>query len=239
MRNRSDGAYVRTVEALRLTDQDQVLDVGCGTGLFALSLAGQARHVTGLDLTPEMLAQARALQAELNIGNVSWQQGDALPLPFDDGRFSVVVSKATFHHFVNPSLVFGQMARVAAPGARLCVTDMTFEPAKGVVFDRVEKLRDPSHVRVLTAGELRELGRTTGLREVSFWQTVTTLPLEAVLATSFPEPGNLERVRDFYRNDVASGENRLGLNARDQDGQMILDYPMTTVVWEKDGGRSG
>jgi SAM-dependent methyltransferase len=233
VRSRSDSSYIRLVEALKLTNEDTVLEVGCGTGIFALSLAGHAAHVTGLDLTPEMLAQARALQAELNIANVSWQQGDALPLPFAAGTFSIVVSKATFHHFIDPAAVLSQMARVAAPGARLSVSDMTFEPAQGVTFDRIEKLRDPSHVRVLAAEELRGLGSAAGLSEVGFWQTSTPLPFEAVLATSFPEPGNLERVREFYRADAASGEDRLGLKAHEENGQVVVSYPMTTVVWEK------
>jgi ubiquinone/menaquinone biosynthesis C-methylase UbiE len=233
VRSRSDTSYIRLVEALRLSDNDHVLEVGCGTGIFALSLAGHAAHVTGIDLTPEMLAQARALQAELNVANVTWKQGDALPLPFASGTFSVVVTKATFHHFVDPAAVLAQMARVSAPGARLAVSDMTFEPLQGVTFDRIEKLRDPSHVRVLSASALRELGRAAGLREIAFWQTSTALPFETVLATSFPEPGNLERVRQFYREDAASGEDRLGLNARQENGEVFVAYPMSTVVWEK------
>jgi len=100
--------------------------------------------------------------------------------------------------------------------------------------ERIEKLRDPSHVRVLSASELRELGRAAGLREIAFWQTSTALPFEAVLATSFPEPGNLERVRQFYRKDAISGEDRLGLQAREENGEVLVAYPMSTVVWEKD-----
>jgi hypothetical protein len=73
--------------------------------------------------------------------------------------------------------------------------------------DVVEKIRDPSHLRVV--------------------------PLEAVLATSFPEPGDLARVRAHHREDVASGQDRLGMSLREENGDILVSYPMTTVVWEK------
>jgi ubiquinone/menaquinone biosynthesis C-methylase UbiE len=180
VRSRADSGFIRTIDALRLTGTDRVLDIGCGTGLFALSLAGRAAQVTGFDLTPEMLDQARALQAELNISNTDWQQGDILALPFADESFSIVVTKATLHHLVEPAAVVAQMVRVCTPGGRISVSDMTPDPAKAAAFDAAEKLRDPSHLRVLSAERLRELGRQAGLTESAFWQTSTVVPLEAV-----------------------------------------------------------
>jgi ubiquinone/menaquinone biosynthesis C-methylase UbiE len=232
-RSRSDSSFIRLIEALRLSSTDRVLDVGCGTGLFSLSLAGRAAQVTGIDLTPQMLEQARALQAELNIGNIQWQQADILPLPFADGSFSTVVTKATFHHLIDPAAVLAQMIRVCAPGGRISVTDMTPDPARSEAFDAVEKLRDPSHVRVLSAEQLRSMGQQAALQESAFWQTPSVVPLEAVLATSFPEPGAMARVRELYREDLASGEDRLGMSLREENGEILVTYPMTTVVWER------
>jgi ubiquinone/menaquinone biosynthesis C-methylase UbiE len=232
-RSRSDPSFIRLAEALRLTDADRALDVGCGTGIFSLSLAGRAEQVTGIDLTPEMLDQARALQAELNINNIDWRQGDILPLPFANESFSIVVTKATFHHLVDPAAVLAQMKRVCKPGGRISVTDMTPDPTKAAAFDAVEKLRDPSHLHVLSAQQLRDLGQEAGLRELAFWQVSSVVPLEAVLATSFPEPGDLARVRAHYREDVASGQDRLGMSLREENGDILVSYPMTTVVWEK------
>jgi ubiquinone/menaquinone biosynthesis C-methylase UbiE len=233
VRSRADGSFVRLIETLRITSTDHVLDVGCGTGLFSLSLAERAAMVTGIDLTPEMLDQARALQQELQIANIRWQQGDALPLPFADGAFSIVVTKATFHHLVDPTAVLAQMVRVCAPGGRISVTDLTPDPTRIAAFDNIEKLRDPSHVHVLSTERLRDLGREAGLNELAFWQTATVLPAEAVLATSFPEAGDLERVRALYREDAASGEDRFGLSPHEENGQLLLTYPMTTVVWQR------
>ena len=233
VRSRTDSSFAHLMEVLQPTTDLQLLDVGCGTGLFALSLAAGVGQVTGIDLTPEMLDQARALQAELGISNIRWQQGDVLPLPFDDEAFSIVVTKATFHHMTDPAAVLAQMRRVCAPGGRIAVSDLTPDAAKVAALDWIERLRDPSHVHVLTTQELRSLGRATGLIERAYWQTPAVLPLEAVLATSFPDAGNLERVREYYREDTASGEDRYGLSTREENGQIIVTYPMTTVVWDR------
>lgn len=232
-RSRTDDSFIRLIEALRPTSADRVLDVGCGPGLFSLSLAERTGEVTGIDLTPQMLDQARALQRELNINNIRWQQGDVLPLPFADETFSIVVTKATFHHFADPAAVFAQMVRVCTHGGRISVTDLTPDPAKIEAFDEIEKLRDPSHVHTLASEHLRNLGRVAGLNELTSWQASAVLPLEAVLATSFPLPGDLDRLRSLYREDADSGADRFGMSAREEHGQIMLAYPMTTVVWQR------
>jgi ubiquinone/menaquinone biosynthesis C-methylase UbiE len=217
--------------ALKPAASDHLLDVGCGTGRISLSLAPFVGHVTGIDLTPQMLNQAKALQAQLGITNVSWQQGDILPLPFADGSFSIVLTQATFHHFADPAAVLSEMIRVAAPAGRIAVIDMTFDPAKAEAFDRWEKLRDPSHLHVLSPEKLKDLGRAAGLKELFSWSYPTAMPIEAVLATSFPAPGDMEQVRTLVREDAASGEDRLGIGLHEEAGQIIATYPMTMQVW--------
>jgi ubiquinone/menaquinone biosynthesis C-methylase UbiE len=223
----------RLLDALRPAAADALLDVGCGGGRLTLSLAQAVGHATGIDLTPAMIEQARALQAELNISNVHWQQGDILPLPFADASFTIAVTQATFHHLVNPGAVLAEMTRVVAPGGRIAVIDMTFEPVKAAVFDPIEKRRDPSHLRVLSTQALRDLGHEAGLEEISHWHYRAAVPAEAVLATSFPAPGDLDRVRDSYREDAHSGADRLGLQLRIENGAIIASYPMTMLVWRR------
>jgi SAM-dependent methyltransferase len=75
---------------------DEALDVACGPGLVACSLAERVRHVTGIDLTPEMIEQARKLQHEKGLTNLEWKIGDVLPLPFPQERFSLVVTRYSF-----------------------------------------------------------------------------------------------------------------------------------------------
>ena len=114
---------IKDEQALRLIveftgtgPEDTVLDVACGGGIVVCAFARAVRHATGIDLTPAMIERARALAAEQGLTNVSWKQGDVLPLPYADGSFSLVMSRFAFHHFLDPKAVLAEMKRVCAPG---------------------------------------------------------------------------------------------------------------------------
>src|SRR5205807_6120587 len=100
---------------------DTVLDVACGPGLLVCVFARVAKHVTGIDITPAMLDRARQLQQERGVTNLTWQQGDVLPLPYPDGSFTLITSRFAFHHFLDPKAVIAEMARVCAPGGTVLV----------------------------------------------------------------------------------------------------------------------
>jgi len=78
------------LELARPKPSDLALDVATGTGNTAFALAPYVRRVVGLDLTTEMLDQARRLTAERDIKNVDWVLGDAARLPFQDERIGFV-----------------------------------------------------------------------------------------------------------------------------------------------------
>jgi ubiquinone/menaquinone biosynthesis C-methylase UbiE len=222
------------LDAIRPSATDRALDVACGAGRFTLMLARLAHHVTGIDLTAAMLDQARTLQTQEGITNVDWRLGDILPLPFPDAQFSLVVSQAAFHHLADPGAVLAEMARVCSRGGRIAVNDLSPAPGKSKAFNEVEKLRDPSHVRAFPPEELRALGRRFGLEEMAVSSYyVSRIPLEAVLATSFPMAGDLEKIRNLYRADARTGLDSLCLKAEFSDDQITIQYPMTLIVWQR------
>jgi len=104
--------------------EEIVLDVACGPGLMACAFAKVARHVTGIDLTPAMIEQAKVLQASDGLANLTWQIGDVNPLPFPDTVFSLVFTRYSFHHFLDPKAVLAEMDRVCSPGGRVVVVDV-------------------------------------------------------------------------------------------------------------------
>jgi ubiquinone/menaquinone biosynthesis C-methylase UbiE len=104
--------------------EDTVLDVACGPGLVACTLAEVAQHVTGIDLTPAMIEQAQARQKAKGLMNLTWLVGDAVPLPFPETAFSVVVTRYSFHHFLDPKAVLAEMVRVCSPAGRVAVIDV-------------------------------------------------------------------------------------------------------------------
>src|SRR5262245_4795218 len=207
---------------------ETVLDVACGPGLLACEFAKVARHVTGIDLTPAMIERARILQQSNGLTNLTWQTGDVLPLPFSDAAFSLVFTRYSFHHFLDPKAVLAEMARVCSPRGRVVVVDVfTSTPEQSDAFNRMEKLRDPSHVRALSLVELRTLFREIGASNICAEFYKHSFELEQVLQGSFPHPGDADRVRQMFVEDL--GVNRLGLGACPRDGQIHFAYPIVIL----------
>ena len=183
---------------------DLVLDVACGPGLVACEFAPFALHVTGLDLTPRMIEQAMERQRGRGLTNLSWQVGDVLPLPFPDASFSIVLTRYSFHHFLDPRAVLDEMLRVCRPGGKVMVIDVVQPPEKAAAYDRLEKLRDPSHVHALTIPEMAELISASGLAGVKTARYKVEGELEQQLKASFPNPGDDEIIRGLFRADLGS-----------------------------------
>lgn len=103
---------------------DAVLDVACGTGFVTRSvapIAGPTGRVAGLDLNAGMIATARALPTPPG-APIDWHEGSALELPFADGEFRVVICQQGVQFFPDPARALAEMARVAAPDARIVVS---------------------------------------------------------------------------------------------------------------------
>lgn len=143
----SSEVLAEKVEFVRPQPTELVLDVACGPGVFALALAPQVRFAQGVDLTLEMLLQARAFQRERQVANAAFACGDGEQLPFPGSTFNLVTCQCSIHHMPKPESVLQEMIRVAKPDGRLLVID-TLAPESDPKFElhnRIEKVRDPSH----------------------------------------------------------------------------------------------
>ena len=223
------------VELGDITPTDAVLDAGCGPGLLAAHLAPRTRHVTATDVTPAMLAAGRARVAAAGLGNVTFQEADMLALPFPDGAFDRVCTRFTFHHVPEVPQAFAELLRVTRPGGRIVVMDAAPAALKRDAYDRTETIRDPSHVRALTAEELLSLGEAQGLGAARARRFGLSVDLEKQLAASFPEPGGAERLRAMFAADV--GHDHLGFGVRVEGGGLTITYPILTLAWTPDANR--
>jgi ubiquinone/menaquinone biosynthesis C-methylase UbiE len=149
-----------------------VLDVACGTGIVARTVAeaqrGQGR-VVGLDLNQAMLDVARRVRPELE-----WRQGDAARLPFPDGSFDVALCQMALMFFPDRLQVLREMARVVAPGGTVAfsVPDrLEAQPAYAPFVAMAARHAGPEAVGLLGTyfacgdlDELRGLVEAAGLR---------------------------------------------------------------------------
>jgi ubiquinone/menaquinone biosynthesis C-methylase UbiE len=221
------------VEAARPGASDTVLDVACGGGIVVCAFAPHVRQATGIDVTPAMLGRARALAAEKGVSNVSWRRGDVSALPYEDGSFTILVTRFAFHHFLEPLAVLREMVRVCAPEGRIVVVDTcaSEDPAKAAEFNRLEKLRDPSHARNLTLTELKGLFRAVDLPEPQVTSYELRSEVRSLLARSFPNPGDDLKIIEMFRASAA--DDRLGIPVR-LDGEKIqYAYPVTILAAQR------
>lgn len=110
-------ALLSAVE-VRIAPTDEVVEIGCGIGRLTRVLSARARTVRALDVSPRMLAHARARGAEL--GNVEWLLGDGSSLQgVADESADVCISHVVFQHLPDPQLTLGyvrEIGRVLRPG---------------------------------------------------------------------------------------------------------------------------
>jgi ubiquinone/menaquinone biosynthesis C-methylase UbiE len=132
---------------LALNAQDDLLDLGCGTGAAVRDAAPVVRRAVGFDVSPGMLAQARDRAAAAGLGNVEFRQGDVSgPLPFLDGEFTAVVCTTAFHHFPKPVETVAEISRVLGPTGRVVIADANGRHPAVLALDLVLRATQPSHV---------------------------------------------------------------------------------------------
>jgi ubiquinone/menaquinone biosynthesis C-methylase UbiE len=225
-----DDALRMIVEAARPGPDDRLLDVACGPGLVVCALAPHVQAATGIDVTPAMLERARKLAADKGLANVAWRQGDVYALPYADASFTIVTTRFSVHHFLDPASVLREMARVCAPGGRVIVVDdyASEDPAKAAAFNRLEKLRDPSHSRCLTLTELEGLFGAAGLPEpdATFYELRGDVP--SLLARSFPNPGDDVKIIEMFKASAA--DDRLGVPVRLDQDEIYYAYPVAILA---------
>ena len=225
----------------------RVLDVCTGTGQLARSLAAATTDldpssaVTGLDVTPGMLAVAKeqeAVAAAAVAGTaatppppIQWVLGDASSLPFSDNSFDLVTCRLAVHHFVvgDAPGYLAEMARVCSPGGRVAIVDIVAAEdrpgdAARRLRDELETLRDPTHVKVHSRSEIAELLRNAGLKVHCSAENGTGTMGKAV----YPVPLSCEAWFDITATDPATrAVVRSHLNAEIAEAAMAVSNQST------------
>lgn len=174
-----DATARETMARLDLRPTDQVLDVGCGTGilLHKIAVAYPKARLVGVDLTREMLAIARHRLSS----RVALCAGSAEQLPFRAGRFDLVVSCNMFHYIRYPIGALQEIDRVLRPGGQILITDWCNDFITCRICDSYLRLFNAAHFKTYKTTECLALLKQTGYAEASierykinwFWELMT------------------------------------------------------------------
>jgi ubiquinone/menaquinone biosynthesis C-methylase UbiE len=219
------------IELSKVSGEDNVLDVACGPGMVACEFAKVARQVRGIDITEKMIEQAKKRQQEMKLSNVSWDIGTVLPLPYDSASFSTVVTRYSFHHFLDPKAVLNEMVRVCKKDGIVLIADAALPADKVNAYNHMEKLRDPSHTQALSYDAWEQLMKDSGLRNLQRGCYKVEMELEKQLKASFPNPGDDEKIRKIFKDDI--GVNSLGMDAHWSGSEIHFSYPISIYAGNK------
>lgn len=211
---------------------EQVLDVAAGAAHLGRALAPHVRHVSAMDLTPEMLAQGQRLALADGLTNIAFAIGDAAALPWIDDQFDLVVCRLTVHQVADPGAVVSEMVRAARPTGRIAITDMVADPDPVLAAEtnRLERLRDPSHGRTHTLDELRSLLEVAGATVTSATTRDNPLDLEDWMQRTATRDADRDHIRARLTTELDGGA-RTGLRPhRDLDGTTGFTHTWATLT---------
>ena len=118
----------------------RVADLGCGTGTLSVLLAEQGYAVSGVDLSPEMVARARAKAAAAPGTDAGFAVGDAADPPLPDGSFDVVLSRHVLWALPDPAAGLARWVDLLAPGGRLVLVEGRWSTGAGLTADETAAL---------------------------------------------------------------------------------------------------
>src|SRR5579864_3695523 len=186
----SHRAIIKRVRAWLGDRQPRILDVGCGTGVFAARIRQSLPNaqVWGVDLVSGMLSKG-AERWRRHSGHIIPVQGDSERLPFATSAFDVVTCANSFHHYPHQDRAIAEMHRVLRPGGRLMLIDGYRDAPWGWFIYDVCVAGVEGDVHHASARRFRELFTQAGLQAVA--QTVHRGPApfllnEAVAAEPAP-----------------------------------------------------
>jgi ubiquinone/menaquinone biosynthesis C-methylase UbiE len=182
--SRQAGAYSKGIFADRthlseiirrscVTRNNRVLDIAAGSGFLAIEFAKLAEKVIGADITRNMLLQAREKQKDSGLENIGFILSDVESLPFAIESFNIVSCRFAFHHFPDPMKALREMKRVCKNQGKIVLVDgvSSENSQKSLFHNRIERLRDPSHVRIYKLSEIEQMfnGIDAAIKEISHW----------------------------------------------------------------------
>jgi ubiquinone/menaquinone biosynthesis C-methylase UbiE len=223
----------RLLSAVNPAPDARVLEVATGPGHVAMAFAKVCSEVIGLDLTQAQLAQAEKIRARRKLDNVRFESGDAERTRFADEEFDVVVCRFAFHHFEHPERVLAEMSRVCRPGGAVVVEDLIASEfsRRAAYLNRIERLRDPSHMRSLPLSELITMFARHGLEIENVYFGCLTPEVEIWMVNAHTSTTRARRVRQLLLRDER--EDLSGAHPYRENGRLYFIQRTAAIIARK------
>lgn len=219
---------------ITLPASGRALDVATGGGHTALYFARLGWEVTASDITPAMLENTRQLIEESGF-TVTTSLHPAESLPYEDGSFDLVSCRVAAHHFSDVPAFVREVARVLKPGGYFLLIDGSVpdgDPEAEEWIHQIEKLRDPSHGRLISPAKWRGFCEEQKLEVLVCETTPFKQPdLEWYFKTAATSAENQAAVRSLIEKapDSARRVFRLG----EEDGKVVWWWPRIGLLARK------
>lgn len=222
-----------TVRQIELVSTDFVLDVASGTCACGRSIAPFVRMVTCLDTTPAMLEVGKKEAQKDSLDNMIFVKGYAEELPFLNDNFDVVICRLAFHHFTNIEFPISEMVRVLKPGGKLVIIDMeaTTEDLR-FIQDKIETMRDPSHVKNLSESEILNLFTENNLTVIKSDKTKIPVLLDAWLELTGTSTTTRNNIMEFMKVEMSGGD-KTGFSPYMDENKIFFEQRWIMVIGVK------
>ncbi len=226
----ADAVLGRLAKAVAAAPVGRILDLACGPGIVAEAVAPLAAELVGVDATPEMIRLAGERLAKAGLANARFQVALAESLPFGAAEFDTVLTRATFHHFPDLPAVLAEVRRVLRPQGRLVVADVlsSDDPGEAGLHNALERLRDPTHVRMLSRKEMRSALCSAGFDPLSqeVWDQERSF---AEWARIVADPSRTDPLHEVMRALARAGQHA-GMGLREVAGEVRFTHTWLLVV---------
>ncbi len=213
-----------------VTNNHRVLDIATGAGFLALEFAKTAEMVVGSDITPNMLFHACEKQRDSGRENTRFILSDVESLPFGNETFDIVSCRFAFHHFPEPDKALLEMERVCKTNGRIVLVDgvSSEERDKSLFHNRIEKLRDPSHVRIYTLSEMIRMFNASGavIADINHWDIQQDFEEWARRAGT--DEAKIKVIENMMRQSLK--DDSTGLHVKIEDGRLGFTYDTVILV---------
>ncbi len=208
----------------------RVLDIATGAGFMALEFAKVADEVIGCDLTRNMLMKASEKQRNSGPDNTGFLLSDVESLPFPDASFDIVSCRFAFHHFPDPEKALHEMKRVSKN--RIVIVDgvSSEDLDRSMFHNRIEKIRDPSHVRIYSLSEIRAMLDDIGATVVHIGHWDIPQDFEEWMGRAGTEKRKKDEIEGSMRQSMKG--DTTGLRVKIEDGRLGFTYDTVILISE-------